>query len=113
MNNPLQGKPNTASRDDWATDEETLTKIVAAIEVEVSIRTAILLWPAKGATPLVAFLFFLMLSVRRNVKRPLSSHRLDGLGHKTFTLVTRVQIPLGGIAWLVTVCGCESRWHTG
>lgn len=32
--------------------EETLAKIVAAIEVEVSIRTAILLWPAKGATPL-------------------------------------------------------------
>lgn len=56
-----------ASRDDWATDEETLTKIVAAIEVEVSIRTAILLWPAKGATPLVAFLFFLML--KREEKR--------------------------------------------
>lgn len=54
---PLQGKPNGASRDDWAVDEETSTKIVAAIKVEISIRTAILPQPTKGATPLVAFIF--------------------------------------------------------
>lgn len=61
------GSPNTASRDDWTTDEETLAKIVAAIEVEVSIRTAILLWSIGGATPLMAFLFFLMF--KREEKR--------------------------------------------
>jgi hypothetical protein len=48
-------------------EEETLTKIVAAIEVEVSIRTAILLWSIGGATPLMAFLFFLMF--KREDKR--------------------------------------------
>ena len=95
-----------ASRDDWATDEETLTKIVAAIEVEVSIRTAILLWPAKGATPLVSFLFFLMLSVRRNVTRlifPSSNGEDTGLSILLYGFKSRWEE-----SRLVTVCGCEA-----
>ncbi len=96
-----------ASRGDWATGEETSTKIVAAIEVEVSIRTAILLWSIGGATPLMAFLFSSCSNVRRNVKRlhnlPSSNGEDTGLSILLYGFKSRWEE-----SRLVTVCGCEA-----
>lgn len=112
MNHPLQGEAQT-----WPVEmtrpqeEETLAKIVAAIEVEVSIRTAILLWPIGGATPLMAFLFSSCSSVRRNAMRlifPSSNGEDTGLSILLYGFKSRWEE-----SRLVTVCGCENRWHTG